>query len=138
MGLPFDQRLGPDRDRGEHGSRQTLRLAVSRQAHDARRIHAERLECLRAVAVVEILSGGDGRGRSEDIRIAVPRVANGDETAWLSAFLDARVREMRTEEAHSDVTRVETAQRVFLKNGNLDLNAPLTWKVYGDRFTIPS
>ena len=62
----------------------------------------------------------------------------GDETAWLTAFLDARVREMQTEEAHSDVSRVETAQRVFLKYGNLDLNTPLTWKIYGDRFTIPS
>jgi chitosanase len=43
---------------------------------------------------------------------------------------------MRTEEAHSDTTRVDTAQRVFLTNGNLDLNTPLTWKVYGDTFSI--
>jgi chitosanase len=43
---------------------------------------------------------------------------------------------MRTEEAHSDTTRVGTAQRVFLRAGNLDLNTPLTWKVYGDKFTI--
>jgi chitosanase len=76
--------------------------------------------------------------RNDALERAQPPQKGGDETAWLSAFLDARVREMRTEEAHSDVTRVETAQRVFLKNGNLDLNTPLTWKVYGDRFTIPS
>jgi chitosanase len=31
---------------------------------------------------------------------------------------------------------VDTAQRVFLRQGNLDLNPPLTWSVYGDRFEI--
>jgi len=60
----------------------------------------------------------------------------GDETTYLNAFLDARVAAMKTEEAHSDVSRVETAQRVWLKAGNLDLNTPLTWKVYGDSYTI--
>lgn len=60
----------------------------------------------------------------------------GDEVTYLNAFLDARVAAMRTEEAHSDTSRVDTAQRVFLRNGNLDLNTPLTWKVYGDSFTI--
>ena len=43
---------------------------------------------------------------------------------------------MKTEEAHSDTSRVDDAQRVFLKNGNLDLNKPLAWKVYGDRYSI--
>jgi len=60
----------------------------------------------------------------------------GDETVYLNAFLDARVAEMKTEEAHSDTSRVDTAQRVFLRNGNLDLNTPLAWKVYGDDFRI--
>jgi chitosanase len=60
----------------------------------------------------------------------------GSEAAYLNAFLDARVAAMKTEEAHSDTSRVDTAQRVFLRNGNLDLNTPLTWKVYGDSFTI--
>ena len=45
---------------------------------------------------------------------------------------------MKTEEAHSDTSRVDTAQRVFLNNGNFDLNPPLDWKVYGDPFTIPA
>ena len=65
-----------------------------------------------------------------------PPAQGGDETAYLNAFLDARVKEMKTEEAHSDTSRVDTAQRVFLKNGNLDLNPPLTWKVYGDRYSV--
>jgi chitosanase len=45
---------------------------------------------------------------------------------------------MRTEDAHSDTSRVDTAQRVFLTNGNLDLNTPLAWTVYGDHFSIPA
>ena len=60
----------------------------------------------------------------------------GTETAYLNAFLDARKAAMLTEEAHSDTTRVDTEQRVFLQAGNLDLNPPLTWKVYGDSYTI--
>lgn len=62
----------------------------------------------------------------------------GDETTYLNAFLDARVAAMKTEEAHSDTSRVDTEQRVFLNNRNFDLNPPLSWKVYGDPFTIPA
>lgn len=61
----------------------------------------------------------------------------GDEVTYLNAFLDARVAAMKTEQAHSDTSRVDTAQRVFLRNGNLDLARPLRWKVYGDSFAIP-
>jgi chitosanase len=60
----------------------------------------------------------------------------GNETAYLNAFLDARKAAMLTEEAHSDTSRVDTEQRVFLQAGNLDLNPPLTWKTYGDSYTI--
>ena len=60
----------------------------------------------------------------------------GDETTYLNAFLDARKAAMLTEEAHSDTTRVDTEQRVFLNNGNLALNPPLHWKVYGQSFDI--
>ncbi|MBP2703690.1 chitosanase [Microbispora sp. RL4-1S] len=60
----------------------------------------------------------------------------GDEVAYLNAFLDARKAAMKTEEAHSDTSRVDTEQRVFLRNGNLDLDPPLTWKVYGDPYRI--
>jgi chitosanase len=74
--------------------------------------------------------------RNAALKVAKTPKLGGDEAAWLAAFLDARVREMRTEEAHSDTTRVDTAQRVFLKNSNFDLNTPLTWKVYGDRYQI--
>ncbi|HET9519285.1 MAG TPA: chitosanase [Actinoplanes sp.] len=60
----------------------------------------------------------------------------GSEVAYLHAFLDARTTAMRREAAHSDVSRISTAQRVFLRAGNLDLNPSLTWKVYGDTFRI--
>jgi chitosanase len=74
--------------------------------------------------------------RSRALQVARTPKQGGDETAWLNAVLDARVREMQTEEAHSDTSRVDTAQRVFLKASNLDLNPPLTWQVYGDRYAI--
>lgn len=60
----------------------------------------------------------------------------GNETTYLNAFLDARKAAMLTEAAHDDTSRVDTEQRVFLKAGNLDLNPPLTWKTYGDSYTI--
>jgi chitosanase len=62
----------------------------------------------------------------------------GDEFTYLNAFLDARVAAMKTEEAHSDTSRVDTEQRVFLNNRNFDLNPPLSWKVYGDPYVIAS
>ena len=60
----------------------------------------------------------------------------GNEAAYLNAFLDARVAAMKSEQAHEDVSRVETAQRVFLRNGNFDLKLPLTWQVYGESFSL--
>ncbi|WP_329206048.1 chitosanase [Streptomyces sp. NBC_00683] len=67
---------------------------------------------------------------------ARPPSQGGDEVAYLDAFLDARVWAMKQEEAHSDTSRVDTAQRVFLRNGNLNLDPPLDWHVYGDSFHI--
>lgn len=60
----------------------------------------------------------------------------GSEQAFLNAFLDERVLVMKSEPAHEDVSRIETAQRVFLKQGNLALKTPLYWKVYGQDFSI--
>lgn len=68
-------------------------------------------------------------------RAATP-ASGGDEAAYLSAFLDERVVEMKKEAAHSDVSRIETAQRLFLAQGNLDLHLPLSWAVYGDQYQI--
>ncbi|GHI01894.1 chitosanase [Streptomyces cellostaticus] len=74
--------------------------------------------------------------RKRALRSAEPPAQGGSETTYLGAFLDARVWAMKQEEAHSDTSRVDTEQRVFLRKGNLDLNTPLDWKVYGDSYHI--
>lgn len=74
--------------------------------------------------------------RKRALAKAKPPAQGGDETAYLNAFLDARVWAMKQEEAHSDTSRVDTAQRVFLRKGNLDLEPPLDWKVYGDSYHL--
>lgn len=84
---------------------------------------------------------GDGKDSFGDIRKhalakAKPPARGGDEKAYLNAFLDARKTAMKHEEAHSDTSRVDTAQRVFLDKGNFDLQPPLKWKVYGDSYEI--
>ncbi|WP_305075944.1 chitosanase [Microtetraspora sp. AC03309] len=84
--------------------------------------------------------GGDsvsfGGIRRTAMKKARTPAQGGDEVAYLNAFLNARKAAMKTEEAHSDTSRVDTAQRVFLRAGNLDLVPPLKWKVYGDSYTI--
>lgn len=91
-------------------------------------------------AIVMHGDGGDATSfssiRRRALRQAKPPAQGGDETTYLNAFLDARVWAMRQEEAHSDTSRVDTAQRVFLRQGNFDLNPPLDWKVYGDSYHI--
>ncbi|MET7732134.1 chitosanase [Streptomyces sp. NPDC005402] len=91
-------------------------------------------------AIVMHGDGGDATSFSSIRRRALghakPPAQGGNETTYLNAFLDARVWAMKQEEAHSDTSRVDTAQRVFLRQGNLDLNPPLDWKVYGDSYHI--
>ncbi|GAA1701259.1 chitosanase [Fodinicola feengrottensis] len=60
----------------------------------------------------------------------------GKEYVFLNAFLNVRKAAMLREEAHSDTSRIETMQRLFLAAGNYDLHTPLTWKTYGDSYTI--
>ncbi|MGH4027595.1 chitosanase [Actinomycetota bacterium Odt1-20B] len=61
----------------------------------------------------------------------------GKEKAYLDIFLDVRKKAMRKEKAHRDTTRIDTAQRQFLYDGNMSLKTPLTWKVYGETFKVP-
>lgn len=58
----------------------------------------------------------------------------GDEQSYLDIFLDTRRATMKSEKR--DTTRVDTAQRRFLYEGNLDLRTPLEWKVYGLSYKI--
>jgi len=91
-------------------------------------------------AIVMHGPGNDGTSfggiRNSAMKKAKTPTQGGNETTYLNAFLDARVAAMKTEEAHSDTSRVDTEQRVFLKNGNLDLHTPLAWKTYGDPYRI--
>ncbi|ANN19876.1 chitosanase [Amycolatopsis orientalis] len=74
--------------------------------------------------------------RSTALQSAKPPSQGGDETAYLKAFLDARRVVMKQEEAHADTSRIDTAQLVWLDDGNLDLHTPLKWAVYGDPYEI--
>ncbi|MFF1451466.1 chitosanase [Streptomyces sp. NPDC058274] len=91
-------------------------------------------------AIVMHGDGGDSTGfssiRRRALNSAKPPAQGGTEVTYLNAFLDARVWAMKQEEAHSDTSRVDTAQRVFLQKRNLNLDPPLDWKVYGDSFHI--
>ncbi|WP_030268642.1 chitosanase [Streptomyces sp. NRRL B-24484] len=83
-------------------------------------------------------SSGDSFGgiRKAAMKKAKTPAQGGDEATYLNAFLDARKVVMKKEEAHSDTSRVDTAQRVWVKDRNFDLATPLKWKVYGDSYQI--
>ncbi|MFF2849383.1 chitosanase [Streptomyces sp. NPDC058001] len=60
----------------------------------------------------------------------------GTEKNYLDIFLDIRRTAMRSDKSHQDTTRIDTAQRQFLYDGNLTLRTPLEWKVYGETFRV--
>ena len=60
----------------------------------------------------------------------------GDEQHFLHVFLEHRKVIMRTEEAHSDTSRVDDEQAVFLTAHDWGLRPPLRWKTYGDPWSI--
>lgn len=86
-------------------------------------------------AVVHGFDGMEAIRRRALDRAKTP-ATGGDETRYLDSFLDERVVEMRKEAAHEDVSRIEQAQRRFLREGNLDLHLPLRWSVYGDPYRL--
>ena len=49
-----------------------------------------------------------------------------------------RGRGLAAEQGHQDMTRVDTMQRKFLREGNFDLHLPLKFSVYGDDYSIPA
>ncbi|MDX2541276.1 chitosanase [Streptomyces sp. WI04-05B] len=75
--------------------------------------------------------------RAAALRAAASPAEGGDEKAYLNAFLDARRTAMLTKRPGVNTSRVDTAQRRFLDEGNLDLRTPLEWKVYGDTYKVP-
>lgn len=62
----------------------------------------------------------------------------GEEPAYLDAFLEAARIVMKSKKHQQDTSRLDTAQRVFLEDGNLALEPPLTWRMYGETFRIPA
>lgn len=61
----------------------------------------------------------------------------GDEKAYLNAFLDESRSVIRAKKTQRDTSRIDTEQRVFLRQGNLKLKTPLVWQTYGETFRIP-
>jgi len=87
-----------------------------------------------------VMHGDSGFASIRDtaVRARATPADGGDQVEFLHAFLDAREDEMRAEAAHEDTSRVGTAQRKFLDEGDLSLEPPLRWSVYGDPYEIES
>ncbi|MFF3888310.1 chitosanase [Streptomyces sp. NPDC001914] len=75
--------------------------------------------------------------RERAVREAAPPSGGGDETTYLGTFLDIRRAAMKSEDPDRDTTRIDTAQRRFLREGNLGLRTPLEWQVYGETYRVP-
>ncbi|WP_314066147.1 chitosanase [uncultured Vagococcus sp.] len=73
--------------------------------------------------------------REAALRLSKTPAEGGDERVYLTGFLDERAKIMGLEDAHEDLSRIE-AQRQFLKAGNMELETPLKWKMYGEPFEI--
>ncbi|MFE4049789.1 chitosanase [Streptomyces sp. YIM B13518] len=75
--------------------------------------------------------------RERALKQAKTPAAGGPEETYLNTFLDVRREAMLTRYPEHDASRVDTAQRRFLKAGNLDLDTPLAWEMYGDHYRLP-
>ncbi|MGW4021990.1 chitosanase [Streptomyces sp. NPDC005009] len=75
--------------------------------------------------------------RERTLKQAKTPAAGGSEKEYLNAFLDIRREAMLTRYPDRDTSRVDTAQRRFLEAGNLGLDTPLVWEMYGDHYRLP-
>ena len=75
--------------------------------------------------------------RERAMREADTPSQGGSEKDYLDVFLDIRVEAMQAREPDIDTTRIDTTERRFLYDGNLDLRTPLVWKVYGETYKVP-
>ncbi|MFJ9866454.1 chitosanase [Streptomyces sp. NPDC101165] len=75
--------------------------------------------------------------RERALKEADTPAEGGSEKNYLDIFLDVRRRAMRAKRPGVDTSRVDTAQRRFLYDGNLDLDTPLEWRVYKEPYRIP-
>lgn len=82
-------------------------------------------------------AGGFYDLRERTLKQAKTPAAGGSEKKYLNAFLDIRREAMLTRYPDQDTSRVDTAQRRFLKAGNLGLDTPLVWEMYGEHHRLP-
>ena len=75
--------------------------------------------------------------RERALREANTPSEGGSEKAYLDIFLDIRKKAMREKRKGIDTTRIDTAQRRFLYDGNFKLATPLVWQVYGETYKVP-
>ncbi|HET9381123.1 MAG TPA: chitosanase, partial [Streptomyces sp.] len=75
--------------------------------------------------------------REEALRRAKAPGDGGGEKKFLTAFLDVRRAAMLERRPGADTSRIDTAQRRFLREGNLTLATPLTWRMYGETYRVP-
>ncbi|GGJ25735.1 chitosanase [Streptomyces brasiliensis] len=74
--------------------------------------------------------------RERAMREADTPSQGGVEKDYLDIFLDVRREAMKAKKSDIDTTRIDTAQRQFLYDGNVDLKTPLVWKVYGETYKV--
>ncbi|MFF0227527.1 chitosanase [Streptomyces sp. NPDC004629] len=75
--------------------------------------------------------------RERALKEADTPAEGGSEKAYLDIFLDVRRKAMRAKRPGIDTTRIDTAQRQFLYDGNVELRRPLRWRVYGETYQVP-
>ncbi|WP_317442791.1 chitosanase [Streptomyces collinus] len=75
--------------------------------------------------------------RERTLKEADTPAEGGSEKNYLDIFLDVRRRAMKAKKPDIDTTRIDTAQREFLYDGNLGLDTPLEWRVYGETYKVP-
>lgn len=75
--------------------------------------------------------------RERALREADSPAQGGSEKAYLDIFLDIRREAMKEKRPGTDTSRIDTAQRQFLYDGNLKLTPPLRWQVYGETYNVP-
>lgn len=66
---------------------------------------------------------------------SLDKAARFNQSGYLLIFLKARSKVMRQEKDHKDLSRIST-QVQFLKEKNLQLTRPLSWKMYGDSYHL--
>ncbi|MEU6572932.1 chitosanase [Streptomyces sp. NPDC046805] len=75
--------------------------------------------------------------RESAMEKAAAPAQGGSEKTYLDVFLDVRRAAMKAKRPGIDTSRIDTAQRRFLDDGNLDLRTPLVWQVYGETYKVP-